>query len=376
MVALDPPPGSVLAQAPRQVRITFSEPVSAFGRGIDVHGPGGRLVSAAAVAAGPELVAGLGEHGTLPGGTYLVEWRVVAADTHPSRGSYTFSIGQPGPIADGAPADAFGSVAPLGLLLQALSRWLHFLGFALAFGSLAFQVLVLGERDSVPRLRRLAYVGIALLLVAEPVALVAQAASLGAIDSPSLADILGSAFGRVVALRLGAALLLWGLLGAIRETRGKGAWAILALGASLAEVDGLAGHTIAGLPQAAAIFLTAVHVAAMAAWLGGFAALVLSLGAAADRRALVGRFGRFAAVSVAVLLLSGALLALVHLRGPADLLFTSYGLILAIKLLAVAAALLAAWLGVRRLNSSRPEALALAGVLALAALLSSLPPPR
>ena len=180
----------------------------------------------------------------------------------------------------------------------------------------------------------------------------------------------------MLALRLGAALLLWGLFGAVRETRGRGAWAILALGAALAGVDGLAGHTIAGLPQAAAYLLTAVHVAAMAAWLGGFGGLLATLGTAGDRRSLLARFGRYAAVSVAVLLLSGALLALVHLRGPSDLLFSAYGLTLAIKVAAVAVALVAAWLGLRRLRSGRPEAVALAGVLALAAVLSSLPPPR
>lgn len=374
VVALDPPPGSVQAQPPTVVRITFSEPVTPFGRGIDVYSPSGRLVSGTAVASGSELMEGLNEPGP---GTYLVEWRVVARDTHPSRGSYTFSVGHPGPVPAGlAPEADLGSVAPAGLLLQALSRWLHFLGFALAFGTVAFQLLVLGETEPGPRLRRLAYSGIALLVAAEPTALVAQAASLGTIDSASLADVLGSAFGRVLALRLGVALLLWGLFGAIRQTRGRGAWAILALGAALAGVDGLAGHSIRGLPQLAGYLLTAVHVAAMAAWLGGLAGLLATVGAAGDRRALLARFGRYAGVSVAVLLLSGAVLALVHLRGPSDLLFSAYGLTLAIKLAAVAVALLAAWLGLRRLRSGRPEAVALAGVLALAALLSSLPPPR
>ena len=49
---------------------------------------------------------------------------------------------------------------------------------------------------------------------------------------------------------------------------------------------------------------------------------------------------------------------------------------LAIKLVAVAATLAAAWLGLRSLRSGRAEGVALAGVLALAGLLASLPPPR
>jgi putative copper export protein len=91
---------------------------------------------------------------------------------------------------------------------------------------------------------------------------------------------------------------------------------------------------------------------------------------------LVTRFGRLAAASVGVLIVSGALLALVHLKGPGDLLFSPYGLTLAIKLVAVAATLAAAWLGLRSLRSGRAEGFALAGVLALAGLLASLPPPR
>src|SRR6202011_1630771 len=150
-----------------------------------------------------------------------------------------------------------------------------------------FMLIVLREREPQPRLRLLVYVGIALLIAAEPIALVAQAASLGTIDSPSLADVLGSAFGRVLALRLAAALVLWGILGAPRETLGAGMWSVLVLGALLAGVDGLSGHTIRDLPAAAAVLLTAVHEGSMVVWVGGFAALLAVVGAAPDRRELV-----------------------------------------------------------------------------------------
>ena len=73
---------------------------------------------------------------------------------------------------------------------------------------------------------------------------------------------------------------------------------------------------------------------------------------------------------------AGGVLALVHLKALGDLLFSAYGLTLAIKLIVVAVALWLAWTGLRALRSGRPELLTLAGVLALAALLASLPPPR
>lgn len=377
VVSLDPAPGSALTAPPGVVRITFSEPITPFGRGIDVYAPDGRRISGNARASGATLVGTIAGYQAAPEGTYLVEWRVVAQDTHPSRGAYTFSVGHAGPAPSGeAQAGDLGTVAPLGLLLQALARWLHYLGFALSFGVLAFVLLVLRELEPPARLRRLVYLGIALLVVAEPIALVAQAASLGAIGSPALADALGSAFGRVLALRLGAAFALWGILGALRQARWRGAWAVLVLGAALALLDGLGEHTIRGLPDGLGYLLTAVHEGSMGIWIGGFAALLAVLPAAPDRRELVVRFGRLAAASVVVLVLSGALLALLHLRGPGDLLFSPYGLTLATKVVVVGVALPAAWLGLRRLRSGWPEALALAAVLALAGLLASLPPPR
>ena len=87
----------------------------------------------------------------------------------------------------------------------------------------------------------------------------------------------------------------------------------------------------------------------MVIWVGGFAALLAVIGSARDRRALVVRFGRVAAASVAVLILSGGVLALVHLRTPADLLLSSYGVVLAVKLVAVVVAL---WLASFACNSS------------------------
>jgi copper transport protein len=233
-------------------------------------------------------------------------------------------------------------------------------------------MLVMPGAEASSRQRRLWYVGLALLVAAEPLALAGQAASLGSLDPQSLADVLASAFGRVLALRLGVAFLLWAGLGALPQARGKGAWSLLGLGAALALVDGLAGHTIRGFPDLVAILLTAVHEGAMALWVGG----LVSLLAGEDRRPVLRRFGRLAAASVAALIASGALLAFVHLRTPADLAFTAYGFVLAVKLLVVAAALGGAWLGLRSLRSGWPEAAALAGVLALAGLLASLPPPR
>lgn len=376
LLRAEPGAGEVTA-APSVIRLTFSEPITPFGRGLEVVSPSGRLLPGRATAAGAVLELRPGEGELREPGTYRVTWRVVARDTHPSRGGYTFSVDHPTPAPATESSGDVGSVSPGGLLVQIAGRWVHFLGEALTFGVLAFQFL--GLREPVPgrRLRRLAGIGIVLLIIAEPLAVMGEAASLGSLDPTGLADALSSSFGRVAALRLGVALALWGLLGAIGEARWKGALLISGTGLTLAAIDGLGGHTITGLPLVAAYGLTAAHTAAMAVWLGGLVALVaLSREWRADLPLLIRRFSVIAIVAALVLILSGAVLALAHLRAPADLAFTPYGVVLAVKMAVVGIALGAAYVGLRRGGPARPEITALAGVLALAALLTSLPPPR
>jgi putative copper export protein len=74
---------------------------------------------------------------------------------------------------------------------------------------------------------------------------------------------------------------------------------------------------------------------------------------------------------LAVAIGSGLVLALAHLGSPAALLTTGYGWVLLAKAGIVAAALVIAVLGRQRI-----EAWVAAVVLALAAVLISLPPPR
>src|SRR5262249_41999472 len=148
------------------------------------------------------------------------------------------------------------------------------------------------------RLDRLTAAGIALLVLAEPVALAAQAVSLGVVAG----DLLASSFGRVLGLRLGGALLLWAAAGGGRQA-GGGRAALVALGGGLALVDGAAGHRVSGLPDVAAFGLSAVHEGAMAVWVGGLAAVLVT-------RAGAARFARVALPALALLVVSGAGLAL------------------------------------------------------------------
>jgi putative copper export protein len=203
-----------------------------------------------------------------------------------------------------------------------------------------------------------------LMLVSEPVSLLAQTASLDpaqTFDPEALAGMLGSSFGRVFGLRIGLALLLWAVLGAL----GQAPWlrsSVPLLGALMALVDALAAHPIPALPAFAGLVLVAAHVGAMGLWVGGLAGFVSAPAAG---------FRPLAAWSAGVLVATGGALALLHLGGAAQLLTTAYGASLLLKLPVVGAALLLAWRGRRRW-----ELAATALVIALAGVLVSLPPPR
>ena len=359
LIGSNPTPGAILDTIPASVELDFSESVTPAGRGISVYGPDGRLVQAGPPRAqGTRLSVPLGA-GTE--GTYAVIWTVIAADTHPSRGTLTFSVGHASPVrAPGIGGGDVGLVAPLGFVLQALGRFFHFVGFALGFGAATYALFA--ARD--PRPLRLAGAGAALLLVAEPLALLAQTASLDpaqTFDGDALTGALTSTFGRVLGLRVAAALLLWAVLGALRQAPWL-RWSIPGLGLALAIVDATAAHAIPTLPQPLGLALNAVHVAAMGLWLGGLAAFAITP---------AGGFRRVALWSAGLLIASGAALALLHFANPLQTMTTAYGAALMVKLPLAAIALWLAWRARRRW-----EVAVLMAVLAAAAALVSLPPPR
>lgn len=414
LLRADPAAGSILAAEPGTVRLWFSEPVQAVSAGIIVLDAAGRRVShGPAQVNGTELAVNL----TMAGeGTYFVHWQVISDDTHPVEGQYSFSFGHPSRGPEGFAATT--GVSPVGLALQVLARWLHFAGYTLGFGTLAFRLLVLRplgmpvRGGAERRLRRLVSGGIALLLVAEGVALVAQVVSLGAgspfapAASEIAGDALASGFGRVLSQRLGAALLLWVLVGIAESLRtgaseeaqggapkttdgdGKGErvalMAAVIVGLALAVVDGEASHAVNVEPLWFGLTVNALHVAAMGLWIGGLLALLTLWNTKelrGQRVAAVAQFSRIAVSALGVLGVTGAVMAWEQVQRPINLVATPYGRALDAKLLVLAGALLVAFVAMRaRVDECRSrwwalEAAGVGVVLALAGLLASLPPP-
>jgi len=338
-----------LVQAvPAAISLVFSEQVTPAGAGIKVFSPSGSQVAGRVADAGAVLSASLVSAEV---GTYVVSWQVFAADTHPSRGAFAFSVGGPSanPYAGLLGTGEAGTSTTLGLALQAVARWIHFIGFALTFGVIAYGALI--RRAAAPF--RLVGAGLVLLIVAEPLALIAQLASLS-FDGDTALAVLGSNFGRLLGLRLGAALLAWTVLATGRS------WPLLVIGAADAVLDGASAHAIPGFPAAGQL-LVSVHVAAIGLWVGGVAAFVQ----APDRR-----FGRYALGTLAAAIGTGLLLGFAHTHFGGALMSSAYGQALMVKVLVLGAALAAL-----RLRRHRLELALATLVIGAAAVVAALPPP-
>ena len=346
----DPADGSVLKSAPRSITLTFTESVGLLDDSFRVLSPENRRVRIGEAGHGPggsdtarvTLPKGLAQ------GTYVVAWRVVSADSHPVSGALTFSIGKASPtaaVADPGPVEdpATGSLYNIG-------RYLAYLAAALVIGTAAF-IALCRPADRTP-LRRPLVVGwwtlvgstIALLVLRAP-----YEAGTGpgtAFDSEALSRTFTGRPGLALVARL--ALLLVAAALAVR-LRGRETFSRPALAAGTALAVGLAltwaaaEHASAGIQVPVAMASSVLHLLAMALWLGGLTALLLSLYRASSLpAATVARFSRLAFVSVTVLVVTGVYQSWRGLGSWSAFTETTYGRLLVAKLFAVVLLLMAA----------------------------------
>ena len=92
--ATSPAPNAVLTTSPSEIRMTFSEPLVAAFSGLELKTQAGAPVAIGASAVDRKdkrqlfapVTAALAE------GTYTVNWRAVAADTHHVAGHFSFQV--------------------------------------------------------------------------------------------------------------------------------------------------------------------------------------------------------------------------------------------------------------------------------------------
>ncbi len=139
LLQADPAPGSVLDTAPRSITLTFSEPMEISPGAIRLFDGSGRAVEIGAAnhpgGADTLVTALLGE---LPNGSYIVDWRLVSADSHPVQGAYTFQVGPTADLQSGILDGIVGrnSTNRAASAALAITRGLVIVSIAVVFGGL------------------------------------------------------------------------------------------------------------------------------------------------------------------------------------------------------------------------------------------------
>ncbi|MFD8978387.1 copper resistance protein CopC [Streptomyces sp. NPDC059564] len=397
LTASDPKDGAVVATAPAQVTLSFSEQVAMGDDSIRVMDPAGKRVDTGELrdmCSGSTIRYGTALHSGLPNGTYTVAWQAVSADSHPVSGAFTFSVGAPSATSVTLPDRQAGG-GPVGIA-YGIARYAAYAGFTVLVGGAAF-ILLCWRRGAAERsLQKLVLRGWVTLTAATLAMLVLRTPYTGsgkfadAFDLDGLGAVLDTKTGASFVSRLlllGAAALFIAVLFGAYARRQKasvadagspsaddaetgaeaGAEATsealdeqkketsdlafgLAVGGTvvaggIAATWALAEHASTGIQPGIAMPVDILHLLAVAAWLGGLVALLVALHKVPDlEREAVQRFSKVAFISVLVLAATGIYQSWRQLGSWSALTGTSYGQLLLIKVALVAVLVAIAYL--------------------------------
>lgn len=351
LILSDPADGAWLPDAPREMRLWFSESVSADLSEATLSRADGRDYPVSLAAVPDDRRQLVVRVGNLPRGVFRLTWSSFSEDdVHRVTGQIVFGVRE---VVAGAGPVAPPSANPV----QGVAAWLETLALALTLGAVA-GLWLLGRptaaahgsadmhRALAERLARIGAVAAVLTVATGIGRLVAAVAGLDGAPGSDTPGLLATSWGqRWMLLELLAVVLAFVMVGGDRRFgshagRGRIAIAIVVLGAIFG-VRAAGSH--AAITNGGAIpdlLVSAVHAVAATAWAGTLAALVIATVPLLGRRGLaraaaVGllrRFGPFAFTTLTVAVASGLLLA-GGLVGSLDgLLLTPYGQLLLAKL--------------------------------------------
>jgi copper transport protein len=412
-----PVASKILNAPPATVQLEYTEPIEPRFAIVSVTDAAGHLVTNGTPQRSPQnpdvILVPLKR---VPEGWYLVYWRVISVDGHPVRGAFTFAVG---PNAGPAPQFVIPSISETAATPKlVIARWIVFLSVMAAIGLFILRMLIARPLVQLRWVSFAFFAAAAVALAATPVYVViatAEFALRSVFDLGALIPLMrDSAFGRgyldldlCLALFVAAAAIAIWLDRPERPRRSLGAilaltGSLLAAGAALITISA-SGHAGQASPRGLAIPVDWLHFAAGSIWIGGLIGLLVL---AASRRAAervaalvvsVPRFSNVAFVSVMALIGSGIGNSLFHLPTLASLWQTSYGKMVSLKIIILAAAMLVASVNMLRNKARlgaadrRPdlapgaasllrrlvsvEVVLVAGAIFCAALLTSLAPP-
>jgi copper transport protein len=371
LIETTPQRGAVVDRAPAEVTFRFDEPVEAAFGAVRVYDEEGERVDDGRLTRpggdGEALATAL--PADLPDGTYTATFRAISADSHPVSGGFVFTVGE----ASEAPAQTVselladseaGAVTDVGF---GVARAVGYAATAIVVGGLAFLLLVWSPAgDAFSRRLRAVLLGAAgagALATAAGIVFQGAVASGGtfwaALDPSTVGDVLGTRYGTAAGARLvaWAAILALLAVSALPPRRPVAAGLAVAA-AALVVTPGLGGHAGSTGPSWALVPADALHVAAMSAWLGGLALLLLAVPVATRALApeartpplarAVERFSTLALACVTALIATGVLESVLYLDALSDLWGTAWGRAVLIK-----GALLGALVAVAAYNRQR-----------------------
>ncbi|MBW3665362.1 MAG: copper resistance protein CopC/CopD [Actinobacteria bacterium] len=385
-VTSQPAPGSQLTATPGVVVVRFSEPLIADLSSLEVEAPTGQRFEAT-VADDREM------HTDLPTnaqGEYVVRWKTVSPiDGHTLRGDFRFSVG----AAVSAGADE-PSVAPTGTdLAVAAGRAVEYAALLGVLGALLLRLLARREpqlRWLRPRLHVLTVLAaVAGVIVVGGEVLLATSS----LAPRAVASFLTAPSGTPRLVRLGgeAAAAAATLLPAVRwakerpdadriaDTRAR----VVGVGTVVALIGlAAAGHAAATQPTWWGVTVDAGHLVTAGLWAGAILVMAVQRPPGGWRgeqaRELLMRFSPVAVPAFVGTVAFGVVRGAQELASLRDLIATSYGQVLGLKIIAVVLMVplsLRAWR--RRAVTARAEAfLALVAVVAAAVLAAYPVPPR
>ena len=344
LVATTPTGGAVLERSPTEVVLRFDEPVSTVAGSVRVFDGEVQRVDSGEVTKPSSDEVAVGLPAGLADGTYTVAWRVLSADSHPIRGAFVFSVGEPtgdatGVVDEVLDAEAGSEAVDLSL---AVVRFVGLALILLCVGGAAVLAFVAETRDARPRLLWIVLATAAAVLAVDSLAWIAltgvKAAGFGldAVFRWSLArDVIETGFGQVWLGRALLAVALAVLAGfGARSRSDRLLGPIVFVASAIAVTLPLSGH--ARVEGSLAVLSDAIHVAAAGVWVGGLAFLALLLVEAGGERwslaaKVVPRFSTLALASVIALVAAGLTSGFLEVRSWQALWHTTYGQLLLVK---------------------------------------------
>ena len=382
----EPPANEILGNSPGSVALRFTEPVEEIYTKVILVDETGNEVPGTSVSLDPsdETLARLVIPDDLERGTYSVVYRTLsAADGHRFSGYFAFTIGSTSDVRTVIPPSISDSGGPP-FWLSTLSRWFAFLTLSLLTGLWLTWVFVVRPGLApvwqigptvVLRMRRYALIAGLLYVIGALFALVIQASgqSDGDLIQALNDTLVETRWGRIWTMRpvIGAAITVVFMAAAWWWPRRRAlTWAgLLVLSAALPLPHALISHASAqSNGRTEAITADYFHLLAMGIWIGGLAAIGVTVTASGDlgpdgRKAfLVRTMPRFSAVALtcwAALGLTGIYSGYLQIGSWDGLFDTAYGKALVYKLLILAAVLVVASINLlfvtRRIRSATSE---------------------